>query len=476
MILRDPVHGLVPFEAEEQAIVEALLSAREVQRLRRVRQLGLTSLAYPGADHTRFSHALGTAHVMARFIQRIRAVHDRLPFWQRLTTERAREAYAAALLHDLGHGPFSHLFEDALPDGPSHEDWSARIVLDPDTEVHRILAHFDPALPERVVALIHGRHDLSYLARAVSGTFDVDRCDYLLRDAHFTGVSYGSFDLDWLIRSFRLAEPTEAGKAPALAIDGTKGLPAIESFILARLFMFQQVYFHKASRASEYLMRRILDRMHQLLEDGTRLESVPPALRSLFETGDAPLGEYLRLDDATMWAALSIFTACRDPVLADLAERLISRRLFKALELFGEDATSEGQARCLGIARSLAEDQGLDPDIYVGLDIPSVVPFDDSGDPLRVIFPDGAERKPGDVSFLLGRLRGQVLARPRLIFAAELRRDLLSELGSQTSPGSQGGGEELTSTLAGGSFRNETATPKRTWERTQGPGDSEVDS
>src|SRR3954470_5879112 len=108
MILRDPVHGLVTFKASEEDIVVRLLEARELQRLRRVRQLGLTSFAYPGADHTRFSHAVGAAFVMSRFIRRLQTIHEVLPFWQRVTTERARDAVAAALLHDVGHGPFSH--------------------------------------------------------------------------------------------------------------------------------------------------------------------------------------------------------------------------------------------------------------------------------------------------------------------------------------------------------------------------------
>src|SRR5688572_18694608 len=134
MILRDPVHGLVEFDADEEGIVPALLEASEVQRLRRIRQLGLAALAYPGADHTRFSHAIGAAFVMTRFIRRMRRIHESLPFWQRVTTERARDALAAALLHDVGHGPFSHLFEEALPEGPRHETWTSRIILDPSTE------------------------------------------------------------------------------------------------------------------------------------------------------------------------------------------------------------------------------------------------------------------------------------------------------------------------------------------------------
>lgn len=456
MILRDPVHGLVSFEAEEQLIVPALLETRELQRLRRIHQLGLSSLAYPGADHSRFSHALGTAHVMSRFIERIRSISDQLPYWQRLTTERARDAMAAALLHDVGHGPFSHLFEEAIVGSKSHEEWSSRIVLSEETEVHQVLRATDPGLPKRVASLIRGEHELPYLAHAVSGTFDVDRCDYLLRDAHFTGVSYGSYDLDWLLRSFCLAPPREPGGAPTLAIDGAKGLPAIESFTLARVFMFQQVYFHKASRASDWLLAKIFGRVRTLLSDGHRIFGVPPAVARLARDEDISLDEYLSLDDSIIWSALAEFRKGKDKILADLSTRLTTRRLFKALELFGEDATKSGRARCLDVARSLAEEAGLDPEIYVGLDAPSVATFDDSKDPLTVLFPDGTERRPADVSFLLSRLRGQILSRPRIIYPPEIREALLGELGHGDAPQVSGG---RSGTLAGGSFSPSDQTP-----------------
>lgn len=449
MILRDPVHGLVSFESQEQQIIPQLLEAREIQRLRRVHQLGLTSLAYPGADHSRFSHALGTAHVMSRFIERIRAISSELPYWQRLTTERATDALAAALLHDVGHGPFSHLFEEAMPNGRTHEDWSARIIADPQTDVNRILSSIDPGLPQRVISLIQGKHELPYLAHAVSGTFDVDRCDYLLRDAHFTGVSYGRYDLDWLLRSFCLAPSPSGNETPSLAIDGTKGLPAIESFTMARLFMFQQVYFHKASRASDWLLSKILGRVKALLKDGTRVPGTPRAVESLARSEEIALADYLELDDAVMWTALQAFEKSKNSILSDLSHRLNARKLFKSFELFGEDATIEGRTRCLNVARQLSEDAGLDPNIYVGLDMPSVATFDDSKDPLTVIFPDGSERRPAEVSFLLGRLRGQTLSRPRVIYPPEIRAPLLQELGRGGSPLSPG---RSRGTLAGGSF------------------------
>ncbi len=426
VLLRDPVHGLLNFETEEESILIPLLETPEVQRLRRIRQLGMTSLAFPGAEHTRFAHALGSAHVMQLFIARIRKIDAALPFWQRLTSEKARDALAAAFLHDLGHGPLSHSFEDALLDAPSHESWTERIVLDPSTGVHRVLTAADPELPHRVAKLVRGEHELPYLARAVAGTFDVDRCDYLLRDAHATGVRYGVFDLPWLLHSLRFGVP-DAGRAPGLAIDGTKGLTAIESFVLARLFMFQQVYFHKSTRAAEWMIRNILMRAIDLLRNETRLEGVPAALRALAAGEEPTIGEYLALDDQVFLGAINRWQQARDPILADLCKRLRSRELFKTMELFGEMALPDGRALAYQTVRQIAEEAGLDPEVYTGLDIAEDTPFADDSS-LTVVFGRGHPRHPAEVSFVLDRLRNETLRRVRLIFAAELRQRIRETL------------------------------------------------
>ncbi|MBI4953705.1 MAG: HD domain-containing protein [Myxococcales bacterium] len=449
MILRDPVHGLVTFEGEEERCVVRLLGTPEVQRLRRIRQLGLTSLAYPGAEHTRFAHAIGAAHVMQLFVARLRRIDGELPFWQRLTSERARDAIAAALLHDLGHGPLSHLFEEALayarpvrapgsqspepgqpqapgsteavppPERAHHEDWTEAILLDPSTGVGRVLRAEDSELPRRVAGLIRGRHELPYLARAVSGTFDVDRCDYLLRDAHATGVRYGELDLPWLLRSLCFSA-SRHGEAPGLGIDGLKGLAAIEAFVMARLFMFQQVYFHKATRAAEWMLQVILRRALALLCDGTRLEAVPPAFYA-FAVGNQPtLGEYLALDDLTLLTAIDAWQGAVDPILADLCRRLRARELFKTYELLGETGAPTAAAQRLALARDVAVARGLDPEVYVGLDVAEDLPYGEDGS-LDIVFPRGATRRPSEVSFVLGRLKDEPLRRVRLIFASELR-------------------------------------------------------
>lgn len=427
MILRDAVHGLVSFEADEERVIPRLMDSPEVQRLRRIRQLGVASYAFPGAEHTRFAHAIGTAHVMKLFLARLRGIQGDLPFWQQVTSERAQEALAAAFLHDVGHGPLSHLFEDAITGSSHHEEWTERIVLDPSTGVNRVLVDVDPSLPERVAALVRGENALPYLARAVSGTLDVDRCDYLLRDAHSTGVRYGIFDLDWLFRSLRFA-PAESGRAPGLAIDGAKGLPAIEAFILARLFMFQQVYLHKATRSAEWMIRTVLAHATAVIADGTRLERTPRAIEFAAHGQRVSLADYLELDDAVLSMAMRAWEDSKSTALADIARRVRLRQLFKTYELFGEQALPDGRERALAVAQEIARSHGLDPELYVGLDVAADTPFGADPEPLMVVFAKGPARPLSDVSFLLARLAGQVMSRVRLIVAPELRDEIAHAL------------------------------------------------
>lgn len=433
MILRDPIHGLVAFESDEERILLRLIDTPEVQRLRRIKQLGVTCLAFPGAEHTRFAHAVGASFVMKLLLVRLRAIHDALPFWQRITSERASDALAAAMLHDCGHGPLSHLFEDAIPGTPHHEEWTERIAIDPSTGVYKALALEDPGMPARVAALVRGEHPLPYLAKSVSGTFDVDRCDYLLRDAHATGVRYGVFDLDWLLRSLCFAPPANAGpdgdRAPSLAIDGAKGLPAIEAFLIARLFMFQQVYLHKATRSAEWMIRAILARAVACASEGTRLPAMPRAIELAAHGQPIGLGDYLELDDAVLSTAIHAWEQAPDPGLADLARRVRVRALHKTLELFGEQAAAAGRERALAIAKDIARQHGLDPELYVGLDLASDVPFEAVPEPL-VVYAKGPPRRLGEVSFLLNKLKGEELSRVRIVMAPEIREAVIAAVGS----------------------------------------------
>jgi len=427
VLLRDPVHGLVAFEGRASVVVERLLRTRELQRLRNVRQLGLTSLVFPGAEHSRFAHSLGAAHVMGRLLARMRSVQEALPAEQRLDDEAEDDALAAALLHDLGHGPFSHLFEEVVPHARRHEAWTLDIVLDPGTDVHVALRELSSGMPERVAALMAGRHRLAYLARCISGTLDADRSDYLLRDSHMTGVGYGVYDLDWLLRALSF------GQLPngewVLAIEGRKGLPPIEGFFLARQFMYQQVYHHKATRAAESLISAVFTRVAELVQEGDGSLVMPAALRNAAIAQPVALGEYLALDDVQLLTCFRAWEQSADPVLSDLTSSLARRDLPKTIPLPSSNADGRWQ-EALSRARAVAASHGHRPDLAVRLDVPSDVPYeeptDDSAEGVWVVIRHQPIQRLGGCSFLLGQLRNQRIERPRLVFPAVLREQVLA--------------------------------------------------
>ncbi len=357
MILRDPVHGLISFDSPVERIVVDLLDCREVQRLRRIKALGLASLAFPGAEHSRFAHAVGSAHVMKRYLERVRKLSTDLPAEDRIDRRAAMAALAAALLHDVGHGPLSHTFETVLPGAPPHETWTSRIILDPATDVHRVLTKVDPELPQEVERLVHGKHRIPHLARAVSGTFDVDRCDYLVRDSYMTGVRYGLLDIEWLLASLRLHRPQGTG-ASVLAVDGNKGLTAVEGFFLARLYMYRQVYLHKAVRGAEIVVRALF---HRLVELGPQ-PGTPTAMATLLRGEPLDVPGYLRLDDRTLDAAIDAYTESSDPLLRELALRIRDRQLFKTMQLRADADPVAAQQRLDQVLR----DEGIAP-AYLGV-------------------------------------------------------------------------------------------------------------
>jgi hypothetical protein len=433
MLLRDPVHGLIAFEGEAERVVATLLDTREVQRLRRVRQLGLTSFVFPGAEHSRFAHAVGAAHVMVRLQERVvaRQRQDGLPVEMQLDSAAARDAIAASLLHDLGHGPFSHLFEEVLPHARPHEAWTVEILLDPSTDVHRALAAMEREMPARVASLIAGTYPLRWLAGSVSGVLDVDRCDYLLRDSHMTGVAYGIYDLDWLLRALSFAElPHGGGRSDrwVLAIEGRKGLPPIEGFFLARHFMYQQVYHHKATRAAECLVRATLRRVAERIRDGDPPKSVPAAIRASALGEPLDLSTYLELDDPMLMHCLAEWERDPDPLLAGLAGRLRRRALPKTIPLPDEPGSEPRWAEVQRRAEEIALRHGFRPDLTVFLDVPTDVPYwepeDDPHAGLWVVLRHHPLRRLGDISFPLQRLRNQAIARPRLCFPAEIRDEV----------------------------------------------------
>jgi len=433
LILRDPVHGLVVFDGAVGSLVESLLATREVQRLRHIRQLGLTSYVFPGGEHSRFAHAVGSAHVMVRLLSRLREIETALPSEQRVDARDHLDAVAAALLHDLGHGPFSHLFEQVMSGARSHEQWTRDVILDPQTEVHSALTRVDRQMPQRVAELLAGTHRLTYLARAVSGTLDVDRCDYLLRDSHMTGVKYGVFDLEWLLRALTLGR-VSTDRQWAIAIEGRKGMPPIESFFLARHFMYEQVYHHKATQAAESLVRAILTRVHELVVDGADPDFAPAAIVAAARQRSISLDDYLALDDVALLGSFRRWAVASDPLLAGLATDLLARRFPKTLPLPTSAGLRERWSAAVDAARDVIVGAGMRADLHLRLDVPSDVPYaeptDQRADGLWVLMQHREPTRLGDASFLLGELRNKRIERPRLIFPGTLREPIVTALES----------------------------------------------
>ena len=316
----DPVYGHIVFDKRTDAHLLRLLSCPELQRLRRISQLGLSSYTYPGAVHTRFSHALGAYHLMTCALVALdRNQQPRI----RLTKEVVLAARCAALLHDAGHGPLSHVTERAL--GLDHERVTGDLILDTKTQINRVLRSYSRGLPRLVRALLEGsKLKWQFLSDLLSSQVDVDRMDYLLRDAHFCGVSFGLYDYLRILHTVRVERfGFDKRRHPVWL---AKGEHSLEQFLYARFFMYWTVYYHKTTRGFESLFEAILRRAKMARRSITFLRGVKRLLH-----GRASLGDFLLLDDSVMLAQIAEWTHSRDKVLRDLCARFLARDGFKPL-------------------------------------------------------------------------------------------------------------------------------------------------
>lgn len=338
--VRDPVHGLVVFSGADkfEMLIWSLVNAPEFQRLRRIKQLGFSELVYPGATHTRFAHSIGVFHTARELV----GLLDKI-LGERFSRERANIAVCAALLHDLGHGPFSHTFEGvekARGVRKKHEKWTAEIISG-ETEIGRILSEYDGAMQREVSSLLEQEYPVDIYSSIVSSQFDADRIDYLRRDKLMTGTEHGGFDWAWLLNNLEIDNITIGGddeREPVMVeglILGEKGLKAAEGYLLGRFHMYTQVYMHKATRAAEKMLGALLMRVAEtVVQDGER-SGLPKnhPIRLYFGKDGNTLENYLALDDATIWGSLSLLERSEDEVVAELANRLRNRRLYKCFDV-----------------------------------------------------------------------------------------------------------------------------------------------
>jgi len=317
-VFRDPLYNYISFDRKRDGWLIDLLNCPEVQRLRRIHQPGVSNFTYPGADHTRFAHSLGVAHLMKMVLQRLEQVADAEHI------RNARQALlATALLHDVGHGPFSHLFEPCP--GINHEEWSIAIILDDASNVHKVLKNQSAYLPNHVADLIDAENAThpAWQRALMSSQLDVDRLDYLRRDSLCSGAGYGHFD--W----YRLLTTVEFHEEETDLVWPEKAALAIEEYIFARFYMYQNVYLHKTTRGFEQLLQAMWNRANQLRNDGVNVNA-NPALERFWSCDDPSPGkldvqDYLRIEEFTVLEQIQRWTDHTDRSLSDCARRFLVR-------------------------------------------------------------------------------------------------------------------------------------------------------
>jgi len=359
-IYRDPVHNIIRVntDTDEGQLMMRLIDSAEFQRLRRIKQLGLGLFTYQGAEHSRFTHSLGAFHLMTRVL-------DRLGERYAIASDDRVATRAAALLHDVGHGSFSHVMEKVL--SSHHEQWTVQVILSDQSEVGGLLSAYAPDLPLKIASIIEGNFRPSALGQLVSSQLDVDRMDYLLRDSLMTGAKYGIYDLEWIINALAIDEDADRIYVEA------RGLYAVEEYLQARYYMFRQVYFHRTLRSAEVVLRSIIRRALKLHQQGAFVwRASGTAFEKILNRQELTISEHLQVDDSDFIFHIKQWQNSEDGILRDLSRRFITRRLFKAIDL---DMPADERAEFLATARESVREAGFDPDYYFIDDRASDVPY-----------------------------------------------------------------------------------------------------
>lgn len=402
-VFRDPVHRYVHVRDK---LIWDLINAGEFQRLRRIRQLGTCYFTFHGAEHSRFNHSLGVYEIMRRILIQFAG---KVSF----TEEEELLGLSAALLHDIGHGPFSHSFEKVF--GTDHEKWS-QAIIEGDTQVNQILRGISADFPRKVSEIIGKTYENTLITSMISSQIDADRMDYLLRDTYYTGTNYGSFDMERILRVMRPYE----GK---VAIKHT-GMHAVEDYIVSRYQMYWQVYFHPTTRSAEVILRKIFERVRTLYQMGYKFQREPLHFYSLFQ-GKMTLQDYLSLDEAVVLFYMGEWRKETDPILRDLCQRFMDRRLFKYVE-HGEKAT---HVEWLEELKELFRSIHLDPEYYLAVDSPSDLPYDvyrsgkEERVPILILFPGGKVEELSKCSIIVDSISGKRRYDHKLYYPQDLLED-----------------------------------------------------
>ncbi|MBB1079005.1 HD domain-containing protein [Limosilactobacillus sp. STM2_1] len=409
-VFRDPIHGQIIVDNQ---IIMDLINTPEFQRLRRIKQLGTSSFTFHGAEHSRFGHCLGVYEItrqMCNYFQR------NYPSQQKndgLWDDKERPvALCAALLHDLGHGPYSHTFEHIFH--TNHEQITRQLITDSSTNINKILRRVSPDFPHQVASVIDHTYSNPQVVQMISSQVDADRMDYLQRDAYYTGTNYGKFDLDRVLHVMR---PVESGIAFEIS-----GMHAVEDYIISRLQMYLQVYFHPVSRSMEVILDHLLMRAKYIYQHPNDFEpDFTPHMLMPFFNNHFSLDDYLALDDGVLTTYFIHWTHSRDDILSDLASRFLNRRPFKSV-VYDKDTQN-----LLPALRNLIQTAGFNSQYYTAVNDSFKLPYDtyhpqdsNAQTQIELLQPNGDFIELSQVSTLVASVSGREAGDQRFFFPKEM--------------------------------------------------------
>jgi len=379
-IINDPVYGFITLPNE---IIFDIVEHRYFQRLRRIKQLGLTHLVYPGALHTRFHHVIGAMNLMMQAVEVLKSKGHKI------TEDEALGVYIAILLHDVGHGPYSHTLEHALVSNLNHEDLSLIFMKALKPEMGAIM--------DIAIAIFEGSYPKKFLHQLVSSQLDMDRLDYLKRDSFFTGVSEGVINTDRIIKMLDVVDD-------GLVVEA-KGIYSIDKFIVARRLMYWQVYLHKTVLSAEHMLIKILERAQQLAKSGEKVFATSvlrPFLYSSISKQDflddkVHLENFARLDDFDVYTSIKEWTFSSDKVLSTLCNNLVNRNLFRT-EILKKPVE---QQKIADITNQICKTYDLSQDdaaYFLISDKAHNSAYNPIHDRINIVFRDGSVKNYSDVS------------------------------------------------------------------------------
>ncbi|MDR2859540.1 MAG: HD domain-containing protein [Mediterranea sp.] len=380
-IINDPVFGFINIP---EGLLYEIVHHPLIQRLTRIRQMGLSSVVYPGTQHTRFQHSLGAFHLMSEALIQLIAKGNHI------LADEVEAVQTAILLHDIGHGPFSHIFENTVIAGVTHEDISLMLMERMNKEMNGTITI--------AIQIFKDEYPKKFLHQLVSGQLDMDRMDYLRRDSFYSGVVEGNIGSARIIKMLNV-------KDDRLVVE-SKGIYSIENFLTARRLMYWQVYFHKTSVAYEQMLVRVLLRAKELVSKGTELFASPALSfflhndvdrKEFYENSDC-LENFIQLDDNDIWTSLKVWIACPDKVLSTLSFGMVNRHIFK-VEV---SAIPLCEKRRKDIAKCISQQLGItisEADRYF-ISTPNIEQdmYNETEDSIDIIFNDGTIKNIAEAS------------------------------------------------------------------------------